>query len=171
VTWGLGRSARASSKSTTSAGCSCRTTVPAGRCLDVAPVQSWLDAGISVATIRSVVSRLAGRRSYDPGRVNTWAFFQPGIQEALAQRASLGGMGSTEAAAPLASTVLDEDGAKAGLGLAQQAKIRDWKTRRQAGGDTTVIEQIMPDDVRRVVERLKMADSTGSHELRQQRQA
>ncbi|EHM00458.1 hypothetical protein HMPREF9946_02589 [Acetobacteraceae bacterium AT-5844] len=113
--------------------------LPAGRRLSAEPVAEWLAAGVSVGTIRSVVAKLSRRPSYDPLKVSTWRYFGPGIEEALAKRPEP----QPAAHTPLAETVHDEDGARAGLDANGQLWVKGWKDARQRGQDTTAKEATM----------------------------
>lgn len=77
---------------------------PVRQRFDYQPVRAWLDAGYSPTLIRSVVAEVAGRPSFEPGRVRTLAYFTQAIERAAAEvalptpRAAEAGTLSQEAA-------------------------------------------------------------------------
>ena len=60
---------------------------PVRQRFDYQPVRTWLDAGHSPALIRAVVAEVAGRPSYEAGRVRTLAYFTQAIERARAEAA------------------------------------------------------------------------------------
>lgn len=58
---------------------------PVRQRFDYQPVRAWLDAGYSPTLIRSVVAEVAARPSFNPGNVNTLAYFNKPIERAAAE--------------------------------------------------------------------------------------
>lgn len=60
---------------------------PVRQRFDYQPVKAWLADGMSAHFIRAVIAEVVARPSYNPGRVNTLAYFTPALHRARAEDA------------------------------------------------------------------------------------